>query len=92
VQIEGDDEGPVIVIRDLPGLLSLVQFGVLEIHPWGAKADRPDRPDQLIFDLDPGPGIEWEHIVESARFLRKYLRDLGLESFVKTSGGRGRTC
>jgi bifunctional non-homologous end joining protein LigD len=89
VNIEGDDEGPVIVIRDLEGLLSLVQFGVLEIHPWGAKADRPDRPDHLIFDLDPGPGIEWEHIVESARFLRKYLSDLGLESFVKTSGGAG---
>src|SRR5690606_5711187 len=90
VTIEGEeDEGPVIVIKDLAGLLSLVQFGVLEIHPWGAKADRPDRPDQLIFDLDPGPGIEWEHIVESARFLRKYLKDLGLESFVKTSGGKG---
>src|SRR5690606_39241758 len=43
VQIEGDDEGPVIVIKDLQGLLSLVQFGVLEIHPWGAKADRPER-------------------------------------------------
>jgi bifunctional non-homologous end joining protein LigD len=76
-------------VTDAKGLVSLVQMGVLEIHPWGCRMDNVDRPDRLIFDLDPGEGIEWEHIVASAHFLRKYLGDLGLESFVKTSGGKG---
>jgi bifunctional non-homologous end joining protein LigD len=89
VTIAGDPDGPSIVIRNRDGLLSLVQMGVLEIHPWGSTIDRIDRPDQLIFDLDPGPGITWEHIVESARYVRSFLDELGLVSFVKTSGGAG---
>ena len=83
----GDDHA--IVINDLAGLLALVQMGVLEIHPWGCRQDNPEKPDQLIFDLDPGPRITWEDVVESARFVRDYLRDIGLQSFVKTSGGKG---
>lgn len=85
----GRSKDHAIVIDDLEGLVSLVQMGVLEIHAWGCRLDNTERPDHLVFDLDPGPGITWEHIVESAKFVRDYLADLGLESFAKTSGGKG---
>ncbi|MCP3902364.1 MAG: DNA ligase D [Planctomycetes bacterium] len=81
------DDG--ILIRDSGGLLELVQMGALEIHAWNCRADRPDRPDQFVLDLDPGPGITWADVVESARVIRAYVRDLGLEPFVKTTGGAG---
>ena len=64
-------------------------MGVLEIHTWGCREDKPERPDHLVFDLDPGPGIVWEHVVASAKVVRDCLSRLGLESFVKTSGGKG---
>ncbi len=84
-----DTRVPYLLIDDLTGLLSLVQMGVLEIHTWGCRADDLERPDELVFDLDPGPGIGWEDVVESARFLHGYLDRIGLRSFVKTSGGKG---
>ena len=77
------------MIDDLGGLLSLVQMGVLEIHPWGCRQDNLEKPDQLIFDLDPGPGISWADVVASAFFVRDRLARLELESFVKTTGGKG---
>ena len=85
-KIEGE---PYLAIDDLEGLISLVQMGVLEIHIWGCREDDLEKPDHLVFDLDPGPGIEWEHVVASAGFVRDYLAQLGLVSFVKTSGGKG---
>ncbi|MDB5389614.1 MAG: putative ligase-like protein [Planctomycetaceae bacterium] len=78
-----------LMIRDLSGLTSLVQFGVMEIHPWGSRADNLERPDRMIFDLDPDPSIAWREVVKSARELKQRLQDLGLESFVKTTGGKG---
>ncbi|MBI4830272.1 MAG: DNA ligase D [Candidatus Lindowbacteria bacterium] len=86
---ENDTEEVYVVIRDLPGLISLVQMGVLEIHPWGCRDDQPERPDLLVFDLDPGPGVAWEDVNAGARLLHDYLSELGLQSFVKTSGGKG---
>ncbi len=83
----GDDTALVIDGRE--GLIALAQMGALEIHAWGCREDDPERPDRLVFDLDPGPGIEWEHVVESARFVRRILEGAGLESFVKTTGGQG---
>jgi bifunctional non-homologous end joining protein LigD len=77
------------MIRDVDGLVSLVQLGALEIHPWGAHADRLERPDRIVLDLDPGPGIVWKQVVEAARGLRAVLEDRGLRSFVKTTGGKG---
>ncbi|NNM27335.1 MAG: DNA ligase D [Phycisphaerales bacterium] len=85
-EIEGE---PYVVIDDLEGLVSLVQMGVLEIHTWGSRVDNLERPDHLVIDLDPGEGILWEHVAASAEFVRTYLEDLGLVSFVKTSGGAG---
>lgn len=78
-----------LVLDDVAGLVSLVQMGALEVHVWGARADRPERPDQLVFDLDPGPGVTWEGVTEAALAVRAELSELDLQSFVKTSGGKG---
>ncbi len=83
------EEKPLVGINDFDGLMALVQASVLEIHPWGAKADDLDAPDRLIFDLDPGDGIVWRDLVAAALEIRARLRDDGLESFVKTTGGKG---
>lgn len=76
-------------IDDVAGLVGLVQMGVLEIHPWGSRADNVERPDRLIFDLDPGPGVAWKSVINAARRLRELLEELDLASFVKTTGGKG---
>jgi bifunctional non-homologous end joining protein LigD len=81
--------GRYILIDSLSGLISLVQMGVLEIHTWGCRADHVEEPDQLIFDLDPDVDLPWRSVIEAARRLRGRIRELGLESFVKTTGGKG---
>lgn len=83
----GEDEA--VGIQDLSGLLALVQAGVLEIHPWGSTLKNPEKPDRLVFDLDPGEGVSWDAVVQGANDVRDYLQDLNLVSFVKTSGGKG---
>ena len=86
---EKEGEGLYLVIDDLPGLIALVQLGVLEFHPWGSREDRLDRPDLVTFDLDPDPEVAWEDTLHGARRLHDRLAELGLQSFVKTSGGKG---
>jgi len=86
---DGEGKEPYIAIDDVQGLITLAQMSVLEIHPWGSREDDIDRPDRLIFDLDPGPDVTWRHVVEAARAVRDVLADLGLQSFAKTSGGKG---
>ena len=78
-----------LVADDIAGLVSLVQIGVLEIHLWGSKADDIERPDRLIFDLDPDPAVSWPMVLKGAQRLREFLEDLGLVTFVKTTGGKG---
>ena len=77
------------MVTDLASLISLVQIGVLELHVWGARADRLDRPDLLIFDLDPDPAVPWASVIETARGLRSFLGDLGLVCFARATGGKG---
>jgi DNA ligase D len=90
VEISGFEEsGAYLYITDVKGLVALVQMGVLEIHPWNARADRPERPDRVIFDLDPGEGLAFEDVVAGAHEVRARLSDLGLVSFAKTTGGKG---
>ena len=78
-----------VLIDDVGGLISLAQISALEIHAWGSLEDKLERPNQLIFDLDPSPEVPWVRVVESARHIRQFLTDLGLVSFVKTTGGKG---
>ena len=90
VEISGFEEsGAYLYIKDAKGLVAMVQMGVLEIHPWNAHVDRPDRPDQVIFDLDPGEGLGFPEVVSAAHDLRAALADIDLVSFVKTTGGKG---
>jgi bifunctional non-homologous end joining protein LigD len=85
---EGKDDN-VLLVRDIQGVVGLVQAGVLEIHPWGARIEDVDRPDQIIFDFDPGEGVGWPQIIAGARAIRERLDALKLRSFVKTTGGKG---
>src|SRR5262249_46257291 len=78
-----------LAIHDLAGLISLVQMGVLEIHVWGSRANQLEKPDRLIFDLDPDPAVGWPEVIGAARDMRAILEELGLISFLKTTGGKG---
>ena len=84
----GENE-PMLAIDGLAGLLELVQASVLEIHPWGSTVDRPERPDRMTIDLDPAEDVSWERVIEAAFDVRKRLAELGLQGFVKTTGGKG---
>ncbi len=84
---DGDDER--LAVDDMSGLAVLVQAGVLELHPWGATTDDLERPDRIVFDLDPDEGVPWAHVVEGARAIHAALEDLGLRGFVKATGGKG---
>jgi bifunctional non-homologous end joining protein LigD len=78
-----------ISVEDAKGYLALAQFGVVEFHAWGTHASHIDKPDRVIFDLDPGEGVQWRDVVNAAVHLRGELEGMGLVPFVKTSGGKG---
>jgi bifunctional non-homologous end joining protein LigD len=78
-----------VMIHDLAGLVSLVQMGVLEMHPWPARKDNVEKPDYLVFDLDPGEGVAWSDVVQGAKDVRDRLEDAGLTTFLRTTGGKG---
>src|SRR3546814_12030124 len=68
---------------------TLFRAGVLEIHPWGSTLAAMEQPDMIIMDLDPGPGVEWQQVIDAAQEVRERLEKLGLAAFLKTSGGKG---
>jgi bifunctional non-homologous end joining protein LigD len=84
-----DDGTEVIVIRNVKGLVSLAQYNVIEFHPWGAPLPQGEKPDVLIWDLDPDAAVPWNEVQGGAFLVRDYLRERGLETVVKTSGGKG---
>jgi bifunctional non-homologous end joining protein LigD len=88
IPIPGFDE-PYLYIENAAGLIAMVQMGTLEIHPWGVTVERPDRPDRIVFDLDPDEGLCFAEVVRATLEVRERLAALGLESFVKTTGGKG---
>jgi bifunctional non-homologous end joining protein LigD len=81
--------GPLMVIESAQALLGAIQMGTVELHACNATADRIDTPDCMVFDLDPDPELPWTTVVEGARLMKVLLDELGLTSFVKTSGGKG---
>lgn len=78
-----------LAIDDLAGLLELVQMNVIELHPWGSRGEDPDHADRIVFDLDPHPDVSWNRVRAGARELRRQLESIGLQSFLRTSGGKG---
>jgi bifunctional non-homologous end joining protein LigD len=86
---EAKGRGIYCAANSLPALVALVQWGVIELHPWGSRVPKLDRPDRLIFDFDPDEGMRWSQVVEAVTALRALLDDLGLEGFLKTTGGKG---
>ena len=86
------DSGNVIdfpVIDDVPSLLWVINLGCIDLNQWYAKCDDVDRPDYVHFDLDPGPGAEWEQVLECGRIVREALDALAMPPLVKTTGSRG---
>ena len=81
--------GDVLAIDDASTLVGLAQMNVLEVHVWGAKIAALDRPDLLLFDLDPDPEVPWSEVLATARVVRERLAARGHEAFVKTTGGKG---
>lgn len=86
-----EKDGPALYgfVEDIHGLLALVQLGALELHTWNSLVDHPELPDRVVFDLDPGPGVDWPTVVSSAELVRDVLHALGFGAFVKTTGGKG---
>lgn len=85
----GTGTGTYTYIKDLAGLIAMVQMGVLEIHPWGSTVKRLETPDIVTFDFDPDIGLPWERVTEAAVDMREALLGIGLQSFAKTTGGKG---
>lgn len=77
------------VIADELGALWMVNMGCIDMNTWYSRIDKPDRPDFVLFDLDPTPEVPWSQTIEVALILKGLLDTLGLESFPKTSGGKG---
>lgn len=88
IESKGEIE-PYIYLDNREGLLSLVQMGVLEIHPWGSRIETLETPDNIVIDLDPAPDVTWKAIVTAAFDIKEELAQLKLKSFVKTTGGKG---
>ncbi len=80
---------PLLEVPDAAALISAAQLNVIEFHTWNSLAKNIDKPDRIVFDLDPGEGIAWSRVQEAATLTRALLAELGLQSWLKTSGGKG---
>jgi len=81
--------GEYLVADSVEAIVSLAQMGIVEIHTWNSIDEEVERPNRIIFDLDPGPEVVWKRVVTAAKLVRDVLKTLRLDSWVKTTGGRG---
>jgi bifunctional non-homologous end joining protein LigD len=88
VEVTGDHQ-PYLEIDRAEALIAAAQIAAVELHPWNCAPNRPDQPGRLVFDLDPAPDVAFDQVVQSARDLADLLREIGLEPFCKTTGGKG---
>ncbi len=88
LRVESEQE-PLLSIDDLSALLAAVQISAVELHPWGCHKDDIEHPDRVIIDLDPDENLAWKTVVEAAFTVRAALQAHRLQSFVKTTGGKG---
>ena len=86
---EGDGTGIYMSADSVEAIVALLQMGVLEIHPWGSRVPKLGCPDRIVFDFDPDEGLGWKEVVDAAKTMRDALEQLGLASFLKTTGGKG---
>src|SRR3954466_2516318 len=81
--------GEYLVADSIEAVVSLAQMGIVEIHTWNSTAGDIERPNRIVWDLDPGPAVSWKQVVAAAELVRDVLETLKLRSWVKTTGGRG---
>ena len=86
---ERSGKATYFAVNSMQAAVALLQWGVLELHPWGSRTPHLDRPDRLIFDFDPDDAVAWKDLVSAVGVLRTLLGDLGLQAFIKTTGGKG---
>jgi bifunctional non-homologous end joining protein LigD len=85
----GGPDSTYLQVETVEGLVGLVQLGVVEFHVWGSRARALEKPDRIVFDLDPDPTVPWSKVVDGALRVRAALEGLKLETFLKTTGGKG---
>ena len=80
---------PLLEVATAQGIVSAAQMNVIEFHTWNAMARTIHKPDRMVFDLDPGEGVAWQRVQEAATLVHSLLDELGLQAWLKTSGGKG---
>ena len=80
---------PLVTIDSVAALIGAAQMGTIELHTWNGVVTNLEKPDRVVFDLDPDPALGWDRMIEAAKLTRELLRELGVESWCKTSGGKG---
>jgi bifunctional non-homologous end joining protein LigD len=78
-----------LYVEDIKGVLACVQMGTIEFHGWGSKVADVEKPDRLVFDLDPDEGLDFAAVRDAARRIRDLLEDIGLRTFPMLTGGKG---
>ncbi len=87
--VVASEEESLLSIANMAGLLATAQISAIELHPWGCRTDKIEKPDRMIVDLDPDLALPWPVVVEAAELVREQLMQAGLQSFLKTTGGKG---